>query len=201
MPRQRVRARSAPLTLVGLALVVVLAAALVWYGLMTLLLALGVSPATIQTISGYRSVFDSLAGLTPADIDSTFRLIAAAAGVLTFVIFGFAFIKSLPRPYLARQGFELADDESGRLTVDARALERLAEICADSHPVVDSSRGRATERRIELDLTLRRADRLDSDLAEIRDRVREAIAEHGLPARPIDLTIVSFNTTTRRELV
>ena len=82
MLRQRLRERTSPLMLVGRLVTLMFALALVWYGLMTLLLALKVSPSTVNTISGYRAAFDWLSGLTPADVDgAATRAIIAAAGI------------------------------------------------------------------------------------------------------------------------
>ena len=55
MPRQRLRARTSPLVFFGRLLTFLFAAALIWYGAMTVLLALKVSPSTVNSISGYRT--------------------------------------------------------------------------------------------------------------------------------------------------
>ena len=137
MPRQRLRERSSPLMFVGRLVTLVFALALVWYGLMTLLLALNVSPSTVNAISGYRTAFDWLSGLTPSDVDgAATRAIIAGAGVAAFVVFGYLAFKQIPRPYLARRELELAADERGEVTVEPRAVERLAEVAA-----ADSSGG------------------------------------------------------------
>ena len=52
MLRQRLRFRSSPLAYLGRVLLAVLGAALVWYGLMLLLLALKVDPETVNDLSG-----------------------------------------------------------------------------------------------------------------------------------------------------
>ena len=104
MPRQRVRERTSPLIVLGRLITLVFALALIWYGLMTLLLALKVSPSTVNSISGYRTVFDWLSGLSPTKVDgSVTRGIVAGAGVLAFLVFGYLALKQLPRPYLARR--------------------------------------------------------------------------------------------------
>lgn len=201
MLRQRIRARSSRLgELAGLVLAAILALALLWYGLMCLLLALGVDSGFINTISGYRTAFNFLAGLEQADLDGATRPILAGAGVLAFLIFGFLALKALPSPYLARQDLDLGDDERGATTVEARALERLAECSSRSHPAVVSSQARATAERLELDVDLLRADSLGPDLKEIRERVRIALSDHNLPLRPVDVTMVGFQPTQRREL-
>ena len=57
MLRQRLRERTSPLMFVGRLVTLVFALALIWYGLMTVLLALKVAPSTVNTISGYRTAF------------------------------------------------------------------------------------------------------------------------------------------------
>ena len=104
MLRQRLRTRTSPAALLGRVVVIVFALALVWYGLMTLLLALKVSPATVESISGYRTVYDELAGTSASDVrDSTTRLIVGLAGLAALLVFGFLALKEIPRPYLARR--------------------------------------------------------------------------------------------------
>ena len=104
MLRQRLRTREEPLRIVGRLLVAAFALALIWYGAMLALLAAKViSPATANGLSGYRTAYDFLAGLTPADVDGTTRALIAAAGVAAFVIFGYLAWRELPRPYLARR--------------------------------------------------------------------------------------------------
>ena len=65
----------------GRALLLLFAVALIWYGLMLVLLALGVAPETVDQISGYRTAYDYLAGLVPEDISDTTRIVVAASGL------------------------------------------------------------------------------------------------------------------------
>lgn len=110
---------------------------------MTLLLALKVSPSTVDAISGYRTAFDWLSELTPADVDGgATRAIVAAAGVLAALVFGYLALMHLPRPYLARQDLDLTVDDHGEVTVEPRAIERLAEVAAIGNPSVSAARGR-----------------------------------------------------------
>lgn len=201
MFRQRIRARS---SLVGkaapLILAVILAAALLWYGLMTLLLAFGLKSDIVNTISGYRTIFDFLTGLGGDDFGGATRAIMAAVGLLSFLVFGYLALKALPTPYLARQDLDLLSDERGVVVVGARAIERLAESSSSSHPAVASATARATSDRLELDVGLLRGDSLGTDLEEIRDRVRTALSDHQLPPRPVDVTLVGFDPPQRREL-
>src|SRR3954469_6445879 len=118
MPRQRLREHTSPLMFLGRLVTLVFALALVWYGLMTVLLALNVAASTVNSISGYRAAYDWLGGLTPADVDATrARAIPAAVGVAAFLVFGYLAFKQLPRPYLARRELELTADERDEVTV------------------------------------------------------------------------------------
>ena len=82
MIRQRVHLRTPALAYLVRLLTVVLGLALVWYGLMLVLLAAKVSPHTVNAISGYRSLYDDAAALTQNDFTTTVRWIAGVAGFL-----------------------------------------------------------------------------------------------------------------------
>lgn len=201
MLRQRLRKRTSPLMFLGRLVTLVFALALVWYGLMTLLLALKVSPSTVDTISGYRTAFDWLSGLSPADVDgATTRAIIAAAGVVAFLVFGYLALKQLPRPYLARRDLELTADERGGVTVEPRAVERLAEVAATAHPAVTDARGRYSSDDLSVDVTVRRARDLADTLHDAQRRVALALEQHELPAMPVNVTLTGYNRRHRREL-
>lgn len=201
MLRQRLRERTSPLMFLGRLVTLVFALALVWYGLMTLLLALKVSPATIDTISGYRTAFDWLSGLAPADVDgAATRAIVAAAGVAAFLLFGYLAITQLPRPYLARRDLELTADDRGEVTVEPRAVERLAEVAATAHPAVTGARGRYSSDDLSVDLTVRRARDLADTLHDAQRRVALALEQHELPAMPVNVTLTGYDRRHRREL-
>ena len=199
-PRRRVRARTSPVALVGRILVVLLALALLWYGLMLVLLALGVDPGTVDRISGYRTAFDYLAGLREGDLSDLARLIAAVAGVLAFFLFGYLALKELPRPYFARQDVDLAEDERGRVVVEPRAVERVAELAASTHPAVAGAAGRFGGDDLTVNLGVRRARGLAEALDDVHGRVVAALEQHGLPAVDVHLTLTGFERRTRREL-
>lgn len=202
MLRQRIRARSNAFGgLIGRILVALIALMLVWYGLMLVLLSLKVAPEAVNTISGYRSVFASLARLQPADIDSTNRLISGVAGIFVLVVFAYLAWRALPRPYLARHDLTL-DGEIGReLVVEARAIERIAEIAARDLGRVSSARARAGAERIEVDVGLCDASNLGSDLTTVQGRVLDALEQHELPRRPVDVTLVGFERAKARQLL
>jgi hypothetical protein len=200
MPRQRLRTRTSALALVGRILVVLLALALVWAGLMLLLLALGVDPGTVDMLSGYRRAYDFLAGLGTGDVSDRARLVAAIAGVLAFLCFGYLALKEIPRPYLSRHELELGADERGTIVVEPRAIERVAEAAAAQHPAVAGAAGRYGGDDLALQITVRRAREVPETLADVQARVVAALERHGLPVIPVNLTLAGFERRTRREL-
>ena len=201
MPRQRVRERSSPLVIVGRLVTLVFALVLIWYGLMTLLLAVKVSPSTINTLSGYRTAFDWLSGLTPADVDGgATRAIVAGAGILAFLFFGYCALKQIPRPYLARRELDLATDDRGEVTVDPRAIERLAELAAAAHPAVTDARGRYAIDDLSVDIAVRRARDVAHALRESQQRVVDALQKHELPAMAVNIILTGYERRHRRDL-
>jgi hypothetical protein len=201
MPRQRVRERTSPLLGLGRLVTLLFALALIWYGLMTLLLALKVSSSTVNSISGYRTTFDWLSGLSPSGVDgAATRGIVAGAGVLAFVVFGYLAFKQLPRPYLARRTLDLTADERGEVTVEPRAIERLAEVAATSHPAVTEAQGRYASDGLSVNLTVRRARNLADTLQDAQRRVVDALQQHELPAIPVNVTLTGYDRRHRREL-
>lgn len=200
MLRQRLRIRRSPLAYLGRALLVLFSLALVWYGLMLVLLSVKVSPDSVDAISGYRSAYDELADLTPQDITGQTRLIAGLAGLAAFLVFGYLALKELPRPYLARGDLRLAEDGRGVTEVEPRAIERVAEVVAGGQADVSSARARYGTDVLTLDVTVRRARGVPEALREAQRRVRAALDDHGLPALPVDVTLTGFDRQQRREL-
>jgi hypothetical protein len=201
MLRQRVRARSFRFARFAAdALVVVFALALVWGGAMLALLALKVSPATIDSLSGYRTAYDYVATVNPADIGASTRLIAAIAGVVASLIFGYLAWRAVPRPYLARTDLRLVSDERGIVDVNPRAIERAAEAAALDHPAITAARARYATDDLMLDVTADRADELAATLQDVHDRARASLARHELPPLPVNLTLVRLERTHRRDL-
>lgn len=199
MPRQRLRERTSFLMLAGHLLTLLLALAMVWYGLMALLLAVKVSPSTVNSLSGYRTAFDWLSGLTPSDVGgATTRVIIAGAGVLAFLVFGFLAFKLLPRPYLARRELPLYSEPQGYVTIEPRAVERLAEVAATSDAAVSDARGRYSVDDLAVDVTVGRARDVATTLREAQSRVVRALAEHELPAMPINITLAGFDRDRRK---
>jgi len=201
MLRQRVRSRSFPLARIAAdAVVVIFALVLVWGGAMLVLLAVKVSPDAIDGLSGYRTAYDYLASLEPADISASSRLIGAIGGLLACLTFGYLAWRAIPRPYLARTDLHLADDDRGTVDVNARAIERAAEIAACAHPAVAAARARYATDDLTIDVSASRADALAATLQDVHQRARESIARHELPALPVHVTLVRFERKNRREL-
>ena len=201
MPRQRVRERTSGWVAIGRLVPLILALALIWYGAMLVLLALKVSPTTVNQISGYRTAFDWLSGLTAAKVDGAqTRAIIAGAGVAAFLVFGFLAIKQLPRPYLARQDLPLTSDPHGEVNVEPRAVERLAEIAARAHPAIRDARGRYSIDDLTVDLDVRRATNLRDTLEDAQQRVADALKQHELPTMPVNITLSGYDRRQRREL-
>ena len=200
MPRQRLRERPSFLVLVGRLLAFLVGLALVWYGLMVLALAVKVSAGTVNSLSGYRTAFNWLTGLTPAGVDgSTTRAIIAGAGIVSFLLFGYLAIKQLPRPYLARRELALSSHPDGEVKVEPRAVERLAEVAATRDGITDA-RSRYSVDDLAVDVTVRRARNVAATLTAAQDRVIGALADHGLPSMPVNVTLSSYDRRERREL-
>lgn len=198
MPRQRIRERPSFPRLLGRLVTLLVGLALVWYGLMTLLVALKVSHGTVNSISGYRTAFNWITGLKPADVDGgTTRAIIAGAGVIAFLLFGYLALKHLPRPYLARRELPLQNDARGEATVEPRAVERLAEIAAAADTAVLDARGRYSVDDLAVDLTVRRAHDVAATLKAAQDRVATALSRHDLPAMPINVTLSGYDRKGR----
>jgi hypothetical protein len=201
MLRQRVRARSFPFArVVTDAFVVVLALALVWGGAMLVLLALKASPSTVDSLSGYRTAYDYLAGLTPQDITVSVRRVAAIAGLSAAVISGYLAWRAVPRPYLARTDLRLSGDERGTVDVNARAIERAAELAVLDHPSVAAARARYATDDLTVDISVNRADALPATLEDVHRRAHDSLVRHELPALPVNITLVRLERTSRREL-
>jgi len=197
MARQRLRIKGSALTgLVGRALVVVLAATLVWYGAMLVLLALKVSPQTVNDLSGYRDAYDYLAALQPAAID---RLAVAITGVVVALAAGALVWRGLPRPHLTRSALSLPESGHGQTDIQPRALERAVEAAAIEHPAVLSASGRYDDGTLALAITTADARNAVQTLHEVRDRALESLARHELDLSTVHVTLAGYDHMNRRD--
>jgi len=201
MLRQRLRSKTTALGVLARGFTLLAGVAVIWYGLMLVLLAVKLDPGFVDSISGYRTAFDFLAGLTPEDIDPVTRAIVAGAGLFLFGAFGYLALKSVPRPFLTRHDVHLEVREGGEVIVAARAVERAAEAAASTVPGVTSVTARSGSERLDVDVELNRAGRIVAELEEVRDAVRKALAGHDLPVVPVGVTMTGFANKQRRELL
>lgn len=197
--RQPTRAHETPASVyLGRLLVALVALALVWYGLMVVLLALKVAPGSVNAISGYRSVFEYVSGLQPTDITGRVRLVAGLAGVAVFVVCSLLAWRELPRAYLARGDLALLEDSRSTVTVKPRVLERAAEAAAVEHPAVIGATARYGD-DLSVDIDVGRGRDLAQTLTETQQLVARTLSQLELPATPVSVTVTGFDRR-RREL-
>jgi hypothetical protein len=198
--RQRVHLRTPALAYVVRLLTAVLGVALVWYGAMVIMLAVKVSPHTVNAISAYRSLYHDIVGLKPSDFTTPVRLIAGFGGLLAFLVLVFLALQELPRPYLTRGPVTLDEQPAGETVARARSIERLAEIAAQTTSNVTSAAGRLGEEELTVNISVRRAGLAAETLAAVREKVRNALAQHELPALSVNVTLTGYDRITKREL-
>jgi len=201
MLRQRLRTRTTPLAFIQRLLELALALALIWYGLILAGLALDViGRGDADRYSGYRTAYDFTASLLAGLASDTARLIAGLAGVVAFLLFLTVARTQLPRPYLARNELELEAGERGAVTVEPRAVERLAEGIALQDRAVVGASGRFGTDDLAVLLEVRRARDLPETLRDVQHRIISGLERHGLPAVPVNLTLTGYNRSHKREL-
>ena len=201
MLRQRLHTRTSPLAFIQRLLELALALALIWYGLILAGLALDViGRGSAETYSGYRTVYDFVADLLAGRASDSARLIAAVAGLVAFFLLLTVAFKQLPRPYLARHDLELEAGDRGTVTVEPRAVERLAEGIALQHPAVVSASARVGTDDLAVLLELRRARDLPDTLRTVQRSVSSGLERHGLPTVPVNVTMTGYDRSSKREL-
>ena len=201
MLRQRLRTRTSPLAFIQRLLELALALALIWYGLILAGLALDViGRGDADRYSGYRTAYDFTASLLAGRASDTARLIAGVAGLLAFLLFLTVARKQLPRPYLARSDLELEAGDHGVLTVEPRAVERLAEGIALQDPAVVGASGRFETDDLAVLLEVRRTRNLPDTLRDVQHRIISSLEDHGLPTVPVNVTLTGYDRSRKREL-
>jgi hypothetical protein len=201
MLRQRLRTRTSPLAFIQRLLELALALALIWYGLILAGLALDViGRGSADSYSGYRTANDFVADLLAGQASDSERLIAGIAGLLAFLLLLTVAFKLLPRPYLARHDLELEASDRGTVTVEPRAVERLAEGIALQHPAVVSASGRVGTDDLAVLLEVRRARDLPDTLRTVQRSVSSGLERHGLPTVPVNVTLTGYDRSSKREL-
>jgi hypothetical protein len=201
MPRQRLSVEGSPLaSAAGRALVVLLGAALIYYGAMLVLLALKVSPSVVNDLSGYRTAFDYLSGLSAGDISSTERLIVAIVALLLGLIALYLLWRGLPRPHLTRHEVKVTEADRGTTEIQPRAMERAVEAAALGHPAVVGARARYGDDALALAITAGDAADLVETLHAVEDRAHQSLEQHELELDRVDVTLAGYNATNGRKL-
>lgn len=200
MTRRRVRVGRSGATVAGQVLVGLLALGVAYYGAMLALLALKVSPGTVETLSGYRAAYDALAGLREDDVTGTARLIAGLVGLAVALLCGWLALAQLPRPRLTRTELELRADDHGVVTLRPRAIERLAETAAAGEDGVREASARWERGSLTVALTVGRARGLPDVLHGARGAVAAAVERHGLPPAAVHVICAKLDPITTREL-
>ena len=86
------------------------------------------------------------------------------------------------------------------MTVEPRAIERVAEVAATSDPAVTDAHGRYAIDDLSVNLTVRRARGLADTLQDAQQRIVDALQQHELPAIPVNVTLAGYDRRHRREL-
>jgi hypothetical protein len=194
MLRQRIRVERSTLVVLGQLVTVLISLALVWYGLILGLMAIGILSAdTANALTGYRSLFDELAALTEDDVDGIVRLFTGVGGLVAFLVLGWLALKQIPRPQLARGELLVTHDDRGEVTLAPRAFERAAESAALGSEAVTGAAGRYGGDDVSVDIAVNRAHDVAHTLRDVQRRVRLALSRHELPDVPVHVTVTKFD--------
>jgi hypothetical protein len=201
MIRQRINLRTPAGSYLVRALTVLLGLALLWYGLMAVLLAVKVSPHTVNSLSAYQTLYNDATSLKASDFTTIRRLIAGFAGLIAFLVFTYLAMQMWPRPYFARGEVDLSKDhERGTVLVAPRAIERLAELAARGNPDVSTAAGRLGDRQLNIAIDSKRASLVAATLRDVQRRVQDELVHHELPSLPVYVTLTGYDRQTRREV-
>ncbi len=200
MIRQRIHLRTPVLAYLVRLITVVLGLALVWYGVMVILLSVKVAPHTVNSVSAYRTLYNDIARLKSSDFTTTVRLIAGFGGLLAFLLLFYLAWQELPRPYLTRSSLTLDDERHGQTTAKPRSVERVAEIAAQANPAVTSASGRLRDGELDVFIATSRASLAADTLTDVRRRVTSALDTHDLSEMPVSVTLTGYDRKTKREL-
>lgn len=198
MLRQRVRIDRTTAVLIGQAVTLLVALAVLWYALIMGLVASGALGArTAATITGYRALYDSLAAISADDVDGIVRVFTGVGGLLAFLLFGWLALKQIPRPRLARGELVLVQDDRGEVTLAPRAFERAVETAASRHSAVTDARGRYGGREVSVDIEVSRPTEVSDTLRDVQRRVHSTLRQSELPEVPVHVTVTGFDPGRR----
>ena len=200
MIRQRVSLRRPPWGTLTRVITIIFAVVLAYGGVMVALLALKFNSGDIDRISGYKTGYHWLAGLTGHDFTTAVSLIAGFGGLLLFLVFAFLTLQTLPRPHLTRSEVGLPErDERGETVIRPRAIERVAEVAAHGNAHVIGVTGRLGDGALHVDVGLDQPTGIRDPLPDVPDRVPPQLDDHRLPPMPVNVTLTGFERPTRRE--
>jgi hypothetical protein len=166
---------------------------------MVILLAVKISPHTVNSMSAYRTLYSDAAKLTHHSFTTTVRLIAGFGGLFAFCLFVWLALQELPRPALARGEFQLDHDDRGVIIVKPRAVERLAEAAARESSQVAAATGRLGDGELNLSVEAARARTAAEALRDTQRRVIRQLEQHELPSVPVNVTLTGYLQRTRRD--
>ncbi len=201
--RQRVHLSSTWRTTLGKLLCAVVALAVAWFGLALLLVALGAAPDDVDRWLGYRTAYDAVAGLDGTGVEATWRIGLAVGGLLACVVLLALAWAQVPKPELARHDIELvpggdaAPATPGETTVNARAVERAAELAALSVGGIDAARARLDGAEVVVALRATRADGLPDTLLAARSAADDALTDHGFEGLDARVVLAGFDKEPR----
>jgi len=193
--RQRISLRRRTGALLVLSVTVAFSLALIYGGVLAVLLALklhGLGPDEINRISGYRTAYHWLAGLNRGYFTTARALVAGFGGLLVFLFFISLMLRSLPRPYLTRSELGFPIDDRGATVVRPRAVERIAEVAAQENQHVIGATGRLGDGELNVDIGIDTAPAAAETLTDVRGRVREQLGRHDLPLMPVNVTLTGY---------
>jgi hypothetical protein len=193
--RQRINMRRRTGAFLARSLTIAFALALVYGGVLTVLLALklrGLGPVQINRLSGYRTADHWLAGLNRRDFTTAHALIAGFGGLLLFLFFAMLVVRALPRPYLTRGEIGFPVEERGATIVRPRAVERIAEVAAQGNEHVIGATGRLGDGELHVDIGIDTAPAAAETLSDVRRRVRDQLGRHDLPPMPVNVTLTGY---------
>lgn len=102
----------------------------------------------------------------------------------------------------------VTDDSRGSLDVRPTAFERVAEAAAAGAAAVSAARSRYGVGELDVRIRIDRARDVPDTLRAVQRRVRESLADHGLPVAAghglpvaaVNVVVTGYDRQTRREL-
>lgn len=196
-----------PARLLGRLLVAALALVLGYVAVVVGALAVDVGDLTVDGFTGYQGVVAFLRDRPEPVWGAVTRAGMVAGGLVLGTLALLAAVALIPRPAVNQGRLTLEDEAGGTpgtTVVSARAIERLARIAAEQVDGIASARAQCRDGAsltVLLDLPPRPDDRITAVLERVRDDVRRALEQHGLPARRVDAILAGAPIPPKREVI